>query len=50
VTAEDIDAMANEIFSHRIEVAPGAGDATSLIKECCAGALDRLAASTMGRA
>jgi MoxR-like ATPase len=50
VTAEDIEAMANEIFSHRIEVAPGAGDATSLIKECCTGALERLAASTMGRA
>jgi MoxR-like ATPase len=50
VIAEDIDNLANEIFSHRIEIAPGAGDARSLIKECCAGALERLAASTMGRA
>jgi MoxR-like ATPase len=50
VIADDIDHLANEIFSHRIEVAPGAGDARSLIKECCAGALERLAASSMGRA
>jgi MoxR-like ATPase len=50
VTAEDIEATANEIFSHRIEVAPGAGEANALIRECCTGALERLAAATMGRA
>jgi MoxR-like ATPase len=50
VIAEDIDRLANEIFTHRIEVAPGAGDATSLIKECTVGALERLAAATLGRA
>ena len=50
VTAEDVDRLANSIFSHRIEVAPGAGDAPSLIRECTAGALERLAASSMGRA
>ena len=43
------EALANEIFSHRIEVAPGAGDARSLIKECCGGALERLAAASMAR-
>jgi MoxR-like ATPase len=50
VTGEDIEATANEIFSHRIEVAPGAGEANALIRECCSGALERLAAATMGRA
>jgi MoxR-like ATPase len=49
VAAEDIDALANAIYSHRLELAPGAGDAAALVKECCAGPLDKLASATMAR-
>jgi MoxR-like ATPase len=49
VTGEDIDALSRDIYSHRIEVAPGAGDARNLIAECCAAALERLAATTMAK-
>ena len=49
VAAEDIESLANEIFSHRIEVAPGAGEARTLIRECCQAPLERLAHATMAR-
>jgi len=49
VTGEDIDALSRDVYSHRIEVAPGAGDPRNLIAECTAKALERLAATTMAK-
>jgi MoxR-like ATPase len=49
VTGEDIDALSRDVYSHRIEVAPGAGDPRNLIAECTAQALERLAATTMAK-
>jgi MoxR-like ATPase len=48
VTPDDIDALANLMFSHRIEVAPGS-DSSALIAECANAALERLASATLAR-
>ena len=43
VTDEDVRAIAHYTFSHRLELAPGAGDPYTLINELIAGPLDKLA-------
>jgi MoxR-like ATPase len=48
VTPEDLEALANPMFSHRIEVAPGS-DARSLIAECTVRPLEQLAQATLAR-
>ncbi len=42
VLGEDIEALAPHVFTHRMELAPGAEDATRLIKECAKPALEAL--------
>ncbi|MCS6798619.1 MAG: AAA family ATPase [Myxococcota bacterium] len=49
VTAEDVQALAFPVFSHRLEIAPGAGTVDDVIRECLAEPLERLARSTMVR-
>ncbi len=49
VTADDIDALAGKIFAHRLEPAPGAGDTEALVRDCCSGALERIAGASMAR-
>lgn len=49
VSSEDIEALASRIFSHRLEVAPGAESAEEIIKECCKAPLERLSRSTLTR-
>jgi MoxR-like ATPase len=49
VTADDIDALAGKIFAHRLEPAPGAGDTEALVRDCCSGALERIAGASMSR-
>jgi MoxR-like ATPase len=49
VAAEDIEALAPFIYCHRLELAPGAGEARELVAECLVDPLERLSKSTMGR-
>ena len=42
VTDEDVRALAHFVFSHRLELAPGAGDVYALTDEIVAGPLERL--------
>jgi MoxR-like ATPase len=49
VSSEDIEVLATRIFSHRLEVAPGAETAEEIIKECCRAPLERLSRSTLTR-
>jgi MoxR-like ATPase len=50
VNAEDVHAMSYLVFSHRLELAPGAETVEKVITECMAQPLDQLARSTMRRA
>ena len=43
VTDEDVRALAHYTFSHRLELAPGAGDVASLVDELISGPLEKLA-------
>jgi MoxR-like ATPase len=43
VTDDDVRALAHYTFSHRLELAPGAGDVTTVTDELIAGPLERLA-------
>ena len=43
VCAEDIDALADKIFHHRLEFAPGVNDKSEVIRACCHQAFERLA-------
>ncbi len=43
VCADDLDALADQIFSHRLEFAPGVNNKAEVIRHCCQGAFERLA-------
>jgi MoxR-like ATPase len=47
VTAEDVEALAHLIFSHRLELAPGEDSVYAVIDHCLAEPLERLARATM---
>jgi MoxR-like ATPase len=49
VTGEDVEMLAPRIFGHRLELAPGVDDATTVIRECSREPLERLARFTMQR-
>jgi MoxR-like ATPase len=49
VSGEDVEALVPRVFGHRLELAPGVADASEVLKEASAGALDRLARSTLRR-
>ena len=49
VTADDVYALADKIFTHRLEFAPGIDDRAGVVRECCAGELERLAQASMQR-
>lgn len=44
VTPDDIDALADRIFTHRLEFAPGVDRPDMVVRELCAAELERLAA------
>ena len=43
VNAEDLYFLADKIFTHRLEFAPGVDNPEAVVRECCAAELDRLA-------
>ena len=47
VNADDVYALAQVVFGHRLEVAPGADGYDALVQECCAEPLEKLARATM---
>jgi MoxR-like ATPase len=47
VSADDLDALAPHLFTHRVMVAPGAGEPEDVIGECLAGPMEQLARSTL---
>ena len=47
VNAEDVYALAQVVFGHRLEVSPGAGGDDALVQECCAEPLERLARASL---
>ena len=47
VSSKDIEYLAPFVFSHRLVVAPGAGDTKSVVLECLKGPLEVLTRSTM---
>lgn len=47
VTADDLDALAARIFTHRVEFAPGVEDPESVVRQLCAFELERLARGTV---
>ena len=49
VTAEDVEALSQYVFGHRLELAPGADAFDTVVRECCAGPLEHLARLTMRR-
>jgi MoxR-like ATPase len=49
VSGDDIEALARYIFSHRLALAPGSGDADDVVRECCAPALETLSRKTLRR-
>lgn len=49
VTPDDIHGLAPYVFGHRLEVAPGADSASTIIQECCHEPLEKLARATMRR-
>ena len=49
VTAEDVEALSQYVFGHRLELAPGADEIDAVVRECCAGPLEQLARHTMRR-
>ena len=49
VTADDVEALAPTIFSHRLMVAPGGGAPEEVIAACCRRPLELLARSTLRR-
>lgn len=50
VSPDDIHYMAPFVFGHRMVVAPGAGDAKSIVHECLAGPLEQLTRMTLAGA
>jgi MoxR-like ATPase len=49
VSAEDVQVLAPLVFSHRLELAPGADSVDSIIQECCKDPLEKLARASMKR-
>jgi MoxR-like ATPase len=49
VTAADVEAMSPHVFSHRLEIGPGAESIDAVLKECMQEPLERLARGTMQR-
>ena len=49
VTAEDVEALSQYVFGHRLELAPGADEMGGVVRDCCAAPLERLAQYTMQR-
>jgi MoxR-like ATPase len=49
VSSGDIEALASRIFSHRVEVAPGAEAAEVIVHECLRAPLERLSRATLRR-
>jgi MoxR-like ATPase len=49
VSSDDIEALAARIFSHRLEVAPGAETAEVIVHECLRAPLERLSRATLRR-
>jgi MoxR-like ATPase len=49
VTGEDVAVLAPRIFGHRLELAPGVDDATTVVLECAAAPIERLARFTLQR-
>ena len=47
--SEDVQALSHFVFGHRLELAPGAADPTTVVNECLANPLERLARATMQR-
>jgi MoxR-like ATPase len=47
VSSHDIEYLAPFVFSHRLVVAPGAGDTRAVVQECLKGPLEILTRSTM---
>jgi MoxR-like ATPase len=47
VSSEDLEALASRIFSHRIEMAPGAESAEQIIKECLRAPMEKLSRTTL---
>ena len=49
VSADDVKVLSTYIFSHRLELAPGAGDVDDIIRDCLAKPIDVLARATLKR-
>jgi MoxR-like ATPase len=49
VSSEDIEFLAKYVFTHRLELKPGARDPEAVVAECLAGPLDKLTRATMHR-
>lgn len=49
VSSDDIATLAPYVFAHRLELAPGSGAAEDVVRECCAGALEKLSRATLRR-
>lgn len=49
VSADDIDALSDKVFAHRVELAIGGSDAAEVIAECTADALEKLASVSLKR-
>ncbi|MEL6346568.1 MAG: AAA family ATPase [Myxococcota bacterium] len=49
VSAADVEVLAPYIFSHRLMLAPGAGEPEAVVADCCRKPLETLARSTLRR-
>jgi MoxR-like ATPase len=49
VSAEDVQVLAPLVFSHRLELAPGADSVDTIIKECLKDPIEKLSRSSMKR-
>ena len=49
VSAEDVEYLAPYIFGHRLELAPGTDSVETVIRECMARPLERLARASLRR-
>jgi MoxR-like ATPase len=47
VTSDDLAALMEPLFAHRIEVAPGVEDVPALVRQCAAAALEQLSRRTL---
>jgi MoxR-like ATPase len=47
VTADDVYALADKVFTHRLEFAPGVDNPEGVVQECCKEELEKLVQSSM---